>query len=59
MLQTENKTLTINELIDITHIQNQKTLRTSLNLLMEKGFIKRRENLNDLREHLYYYNPID
>jgi NAD kinase len=59
VLQRENKSITINELIKITHIQNQKTLRSSLNLLMDKGFIKRRENLVDMREHLYYYSPID
>ncbi|MHA1983478.1 MAG: hypothetical protein ACW967_03910 [Candidatus Hodarchaeales archaeon] len=59
VLQRENKSLTINELIKITHIQNQKTLRSSLNLLMEKGFIKRRENLIDMREHLYYYSSIE
>jgi len=56
ILKNLNKSCTINELIDTTHIQNQKTIRSALNLLISKGFVKRRENLIDMREYLYYYS---
>lgn len=55
ILKDSDKPLTINELIAKTHIQNQKTIRTALNLLINKGFIKRRENYVDMRQYLYYY----
>lgn len=54
ILQSETKPLTINEIVEITHVSNQKTLRNALKLLMDKGFVKRKENLSDLREHLYF-----
>ena len=56
ILKDHKKPCTINELIEITHIQNQKTIRSALNLLISKGFVKRRENLIDMREYLYYYS---
>lgn len=56
VLKDNEKPFTINELINITHIQNQKTIRSALNLLISKGLIKRRENYIDMREYLYYYS---
>ena len=55
VLQNDRKkSFTVNELSEITHITNQKTIRNAIKLLMEKGLIKRKENLLDLREHLYF-----
>ena len=56
VLKNNDKPFSINELKKITHIQNQKTLRSAINLLISKGFVKRRENLTDMREYLYYYS---
>ncbi len=56
VLKDNEKPFTINELIDITHVQNQKTIRSALNLLMSKGLVKRRENYTDMRGYLYYYS---
>jgi hypothetical protein len=55
VLQSQDRAMTIAEITEITHIQNDKTLRSALKLLMSKGFIRRKENLEDLREHLYYF----
>ncbi len=56
VLKNNDKPVSINELINTTHIRNQKTIRNALNLLISKGFVKRRENYTDMREYLYYYN---
>lgn len=55
VLQSQDRAMTITEITEITHIQNDKTLRSALKLLMSKGFVRRKENLEDLREHLYYF----
>ncbi|MDH5403169.1 MAG: winged helix DNA-binding protein [Candidatus Heimdallarchaeota archaeon] len=58
VLRTSIEPLTINDIIETTHIHNQKTIRSSLKRLIQKGFVKRKENLQDMREHLYYFNEI-
>lgn len=58
ILQNDNRELTATEMSEITGIENQKTLRNALNLLMKKGFIKRKANISDLREFLYSFNDL-
>jgi len=59
VLQQEDRGLTVNDIGEITHLQNRKTLRNALKLLIEKGFVRRQENLEDLREFLYFFNKPD
>ncbi|MCY3414011.1 MAG: NAD(+)/NADH kinase [Candidatus Heimdallarchaeota archaeon] len=54
VLQQANSEMTANELMEITQITNNKTMRNALKLLMAKGFVRRKENLSDMREYLYY-----
>ena len=58
ILQNDNREFTATELGEITGIENPKTLRNALNLLMRKGFIKRKANISDLREFLYSFYEI-
>lgn len=55
ILQQQDRGLSVNQLMEISHLQNQKTVRNSLNLLISKGFVRRVENLEDLREHKYFF----
>jgi NAD+ kinase len=55
VLQNENKPISTNKISEVTQIKNQKTLRSALNLLMQKGFVRRKANIQDLREYLYYF----
>lgn len=58
VLSSENRSITINEIMEITHINNQKTVRSALKLLISKGFVLKKDNLEDLREHLYSYTEF-
>lgn len=58
ILRTADNPMTLTELSKETLIQNQKTLRSSLQLLQRQGFIRRKTNLNDLRSHLYYFDDM-
>ncbi|MHA2503777.1 MAG: hypothetical protein ACXAE3_13030 [Candidatus Kariarchaeaceae archaeon] len=58
VLQQNSTGMTVKEIMELTHLTNQKTLRTSLSLLVAKGLITRRGNLEDMREHIYSFSKL-
>lgn len=55
VLRTTNSKLSTSEIISQTYITNRKTLSNALNLLLEKGFIRKHHDLTDARKFTYSY----
>lgn len=53
VLRSSNRSMTIAEIMEQTQIKNRKTVSSSLNLLVRKGFANKKDNLEDMRENLY------